>query len=73
MDVFEVSGCAGSEAAARVRSPRIAVLREALQVMLEMTIGVKSKKTKTALRSKESDEDPTTPGRFTFQGILAPS
>ncbi|CAE7561007.1 FER1L6 [Symbiodinium sp. CCMP2456] len=50
MDVFEVSGCAGSE------------------VMLEMTIGVKSKKTKTALRSKESDEDPTTPGRFTFQG-----
>ena len=33
-----------------------------------MTVGVKSKKTKTALRSKESEEDPTTPGRFIFQG-----
>ena len=50
MDVFEVSGCAGSE------------------VMLEMCIGTKSKKTKTALRSKDSDEDPAKAGRFLFQG-----
>lgn len=49
MDVFEVSGCAGSE------------------VMLEMAIGTKSKKTKTASRSKESDADPATAGRFLFQ------
>ncbi|CAJ1355035.1 unnamed protein product [Effrenium voratum] len=50
IDLFEVSGVAGSE------------------VMVEMSVGTKSKKTKTALRSKESDEDPTTPGRFLFQG-----
>eukprot|EP00913_Durusdinium_trenchii_P001946 g1800.t1 len=38
------------------------------EVMLEMSVGTKSKKTKTALRSKDSDEDPMMPGRFLFQG-----